>query len=212
MEAETKDYSVRVVLYTSAENTSKEAEKKEEEIAKKKKTKYFKGLRQVFSGEILLTFKHPMVANTEQFFGKHLQQLLTIDTDYLAKHQKELTDEMRDDFKEMRDRLKTNPDQKRLFDDYGDSYVSGILLLHYKLNKQEKSNPPTRKGPPRKPQKTSPLNMHILVMSWIFPKTPSKRQLRRSTTAKTNAGSIRSWTFMVIPFSPRQTAKIPTDP
>ena len=48
LEAETKDYSVRVVLYTSAENTSKEAEKKEEEIAKKKKTKYFKGLRQVF--------------------------------------------------------------------------------------------------------------------------------------------------------------------
>jgi hypothetical protein len=84
-EAETKDYTVRVVLYTSAENTSKEAEKKEEEIAKKKKTKYFKGLRQVFSGEILLTFKHPMVANAEQFFGKHLQQLLTIDTDYLGK-------------------------------------------------------------------------------------------------------------------------------
>jgi hypothetical protein len=27
-EAETKDYTVRVVLYTSAENTSKEAEKK----------------------------------------------------------------------------------------------------------------------------------------------------------------------------------------
>ena len=69
LEAETKDYSVRVVLYTSAENTSKEAEKIEEEIAKKKKTKYFKGLRQVFSGEILLTFKHPMVANAEQFFS-----------------------------------------------------------------------------------------------------------------------------------------------
>ena len=68
LEAETKDYSVRVVLYTSAENTSKEAEKKEEEIAKKKKTKYFKGLRQVFSGDILLTFKHPMVANAEQLF------------------------------------------------------------------------------------------------------------------------------------------------
>ena len=74
-----------------------------------------------------------MIANTEQFFGKHLQQLLTIDTDYLAKHQKELTDEMRDDFKEMKDRLQTNKDQKRMFDDYGDSYVSGILLLHYKL-------------------------------------------------------------------------------
>ena len=68
-EAETKHYTVRVVLYTSAENTSKEAEKKEEEIAKKKNTKYFKGLRQVFSGEILLTFKHPMVATTEQSFG-----------------------------------------------------------------------------------------------------------------------------------------------
>jgi hypothetical protein len=50
-----------------------------------------------------------MIANTEQFFGKHLQQLLTIDTDYLAKHQKELTDEMRDDFKEMKDRLKNEP-------------------------------------------------------------------------------------------------------
>ena len=109
LEAETKDYTVRVVLYTSAENTSKEEEKKEEEIAKKKKTKYFKGLRQAFSGEILLTFKHPMIANTEQFFGKHLQQLLTIDTDYLAKHQKELTDEMRDDFKEMKDRLRNDP-------------------------------------------------------------------------------------------------------
>ena len=68
MEAETKDYSVGVVLYTSAENTSKEAEKKDEEIAKKKKTKYFKGLRQVFSGEILLTFKQPMIANAEQLF------------------------------------------------------------------------------------------------------------------------------------------------
>ena len=69
-----------------------------------------------------------MVATTEQFFGKHLQQLLTIDTDYLAKHGKEPTDEMREDFKEMKDRLRTNPDQKLLFDDYGDKYVSGILL------------------------------------------------------------------------------------
>ena len=66
-EAEIKEYSVRVVLYTSAENTSKAEEKKEEELAKKKRTKYFKGLRQVFSGEILLTFKHPMIATTEQF-------------------------------------------------------------------------------------------------------------------------------------------------
>ena len=80
-----------------------------------------------------------MIANAEQFFGKHLQQLLTFDTGYLAKHQKELTDEMRDDFKEMRGRLQTNSDQKRLFDDYGDSYVSGILLLHYKLNSMKKS-------------------------------------------------------------------------
>jgi hypothetical protein len=97
-EAEIKEYSVRVVLYTSAENTSKAEEKKEEELAKKKRTKYFKGLRQVFSGEILLTFKHPMIATAEQFFGKHLQQLLTIDEDYLAKHQKELTDEMREEY------------------------------------------------------------------------------------------------------------------
>ena len=37
-EAEIKEYSVRVVLYTSAENTSK-AEEKEEELAKKKRTK-----------------------------------------------------------------------------------------------------------------------------------------------------------------------------
>ena len=72
-EAEIKEYSVRVVLYTSAENTSKAKEKKEEELAKKKRTKYFEGLRQVFSGEILLTFKHPMIATAEQFFGKHLQ-------------------------------------------------------------------------------------------------------------------------------------------
>jgi hypothetical protein len=114
-----------VVLYTSAENTSKAEEKKEEELAKKKRTKYFKGLRQVFSGEILLTFKHPMIATAEQFFGKHLQQLLTIDEDYLAKHQKELTDEMREDFKEMKDRLKTNKAQRDMFEQYGDAYVSG---------------------------------------------------------------------------------------
>ena len=41
-EAEIKEHSVRVVLYTSAENTSKAEEKKEEELAKKKRTKYFK--------------------------------------------------------------------------------------------------------------------------------------------------------------------------
>jgi hypothetical protein len=91
-----------------------------------------------------------MIANTEQLFGKHLQQLLTIDTDYLAKHQKELTDEMRDDFKEMKDRLRTNPDQKRLFDDYGDSYVSGILLLHYKLNQAKELRPANPKGSTKK--------------------------------------------------------------
>ena len=38
LEAETKEYSVKVVLYASAENTSNAAEKKEEETAKKKKT------------------------------------------------------------------------------------------------------------------------------------------------------------------------------
>jgi hypothetical protein len=91
-----------------------------------------------------------MIANTEQFFGKHLQQLLTIDADYLAKRQQELTDEMRDDFKEMRDRLKTNPDQKRLFDDYGDSYVTGILLLHYKLNQMRKVKPTNPKRTAKK--------------------------------------------------------------
>ena len=68
LEAETKEYSVKVVLYASAENTSNAAEKKEEETAKKKKTKYFKGLRQVSVGEWLLTLKHPMVNNAEQFF------------------------------------------------------------------------------------------------------------------------------------------------
>ena len=57
---------------------------------------------------------------------------------------------MRDDFKEMRDRLKTNPDQKRLFDDYGDSYVSGILLLHYKLNNIKKVKPANPKGTTKK--------------------------------------------------------------
>jgi hypothetical protein len=150
-----------VVLHTSAENTSKEAEKKEEELAKKKKTKYFKGLRQVFSGEILLTFKHPMIANTEQFFGKHLQQLLTIDADYLAKRQQELTDEMREDFKEMRDRLKTNPDQKRLFDDYGDSYVTGILLLHYKLNQ-------ARTVKPANPKRTAKQTTENIAIKYAY--------------------------------------------
>jgi hypothetical protein len=37
-----------------------------------------------------------------------------------------------------------------LFDDYGDSYVSGILLLHYKLNQAKKLKPANPKGSTKK--------------------------------------------------------------
>ena len=134
---------MKVVLYASAENTSNAAEKKEEETAKKKKTKYFKGLRQVSVGEWLLTLKHPMVNNAEQFFGQHLQQLLTIDPDVLARQGKELTDEIKDEFKEFKERLRTNTALRNMFDEYGDSYVTGIYLVNYKLSQTKKSDPPT---------------------------------------------------------------------
>jgi hypothetical protein len=37
-----------------------------------------------------------------------------------------------------------------LFDDYGDSYVSGILLLHYKLNQAKKFKPANPKRTTKK--------------------------------------------------------------
>ena len=98
-----------------------------------------------------------MIATAEQFFGKHLQQLLTIDEDYLAKHQKELTDEMREDFKEMKDRLKTNKAQRDMFEQYGDAYVSGILLLHYKQIQMKNVKPAN----PKRTAKRSTENIAI---------------------------------------------------
>ena len=89
----------------------------------------------------------------------------------------------------MEDRLKTNKDEKRTFDDYGDNYVSGIVLLKYKLN-------PTKNLKPANPKRTTKKTTENIAIKYAYlsneldlSKIPSKRQSRRRTISKTSVGS-----------------------
>jgi hypothetical protein len=62
---------------------------------------------------------------------------------FFARQGKELIDEIKDEIKEIKERLRTNTDLRTMFDEYGDSYVTGIYLANYKLSQTKKSDPPT---------------------------------------------------------------------
>ena len=124
-------YYLKVILYTSPDDQSKQDENQERSRAKKKKYSYFKGLRQIYIGGVQVNLKFPLTQNIVEFLLTHHRSLLTIDKKVLESLGREESEENTEDFRRMINILITNLSLKQMFQEYGQNYVSGIYLIDY---------------------------------------------------------------------------------
>ena len=139
-------YYLKVILYTSPDDTSQKDERKEQERARNKKYRYSKGLRQIYIGGVQVILKYPLTQNIVEFLITHHRSLLTIDKKALEALGREESEENTEDFRRMVSILKTNSELKKMFNEYGESYITGIYLIDYNslnIKKVKPANPAT---------------------------------------------------------------------
>jgi len=105
----TAQYSAKVVLYEI-----NKGEKENKEIAETTKTKYFKGLRQTYTGTVLLTIPGDKIQRVDELFEQVKGKLLKKEED---------------GFHDMIDALSTNPDIKKFFEEY-EYDPDALVLIH----------------------------------------------------------------------------------
>ena len=102
------------------------------------KVDILKGLQQLTLGQYTVSLNMLVASHVEEFFSKWYNKFLSVDKRAMELAGYDVTNEnewreIDSDFKFMVEIMNTNEDVKKLYETYGDSYITGFYLRKYEF-------------------------------------------------------------------------------